>query len=149
MTKLKNETSTQEVPKKRVRIDRDEQKRNLLKRFPDALLFIANSRLGESLFKSLRLIDAADEIILKQWGNGNIDDNTVKEWNTTLSQFKNQAQKLQEFGVAAIAESKDVGFIPLAALKKEIDIYKKNQDKKDNTEIKEETDIKEDTTKKD
>lgn len=146
--KTNNETTTQKAPRERVKVDRDEQKRNLLKRFPDALLFIVNSRLGEPLFKSLRLIDAADEVILKQWGYGNIEDDTVKEWNTALAEFKNQAQKLQELGVAGIAKSKDVGYIPLAALKKEIDVYKENQETENDTETKEETDTKEDATKK-
>ncbi|KIM06060.1 MAG: hypothetical protein KN64_00715 [Sulfurovum sp. AS07-7] len=125
--KINNNTTAQKAP--RERIDRDEQKRNLLKRFPDALLFIANSRLGESLFKSLRFIDVADEVILRQWGYGNIDNDTVKEWNMALAEFKNQAQKLQELGIASVAKSKDVGFIPLAALRKEIDAYKENQNK--------------------
>lgn len=144
--KSNNEKTTQEAPRERVRVDRDEQKRNLLKRFPDALLFIANSRLGEPLFRSLRLIDAADEVILKQWGYGNIEDDTVKEWNTALAEFKNQAQKLQELGVAGIAKSKDVGYIQLVALKKEIDGYIENQAQE--TDIKEETDTKEAAAKK-
>jgi len=141
MAKVKNDN--------KINVDRDEQKRNLLKRFPDALLFIANSRLGEPLFKSLRLIDAADEVILRQWGYGNIEDDFVKKWNTALAEFKNQAQKLQELGIAGIAKSKNLGFIPLTALKKEIDIYKKNQDKnkENDIETKEETDTEEDVAK--
>lgn len=130
MAKEKNNTKTQQENGKseRVRIDRKEQKKNLLERHPEARLFIANSRLGRPLFSALTIIDAVDEAILNQWAYGDVDDEDVKQWNTALTAFKEQAQNLRELGIASVAKAGSTRNIHINVLKKEVELYIKKQE---------------------
>lgn len=117
---------------KRTVIDRKEQKKELLDKRPDAQLFIANSRLGEPIFRALKIIDAADEALLSQWAYGDVDDDTVQEWNKAFSKFKETAQELKDLAVKSVAKSKSDKALYIGVLRKEVAQYlEENKEKEE------------------
>ena len=117
---------------KRTVIDRKEQKKELLDKRPDAQLFIVNSRLGEPIFRALKIIDAADEALLSQWAYGDVDDDTVREWNKAFSKFKETAQELKDLAVKSVAKSKSDKALYIGVLKKEVAQYlEENKEKEE------------------
>lgn len=107
---------------------RIQQKIDLLQKHPNAQIFVRNSRIGDQLFKAIKLIDAADTKIRDEWGF-NVSDATMKQWNDDIQKLIALTQKVRDIGIELVARSKDVKDIEVMALKKEVNDYLHKQSK--------------------
>ena len=89
--------------------------------------YVATSKCG-----ALKIIDAADEALLSQWAYGDVDDDTVREWNKAFSKFKETAQELKDLAVKSVAKSKSDKALYIGVLRKEVAQYlEENKEKEE------------------
>lgn len=99
--------------------DRIQQKLDLIERNPGSQVFVKNSKTGEELFKSLKIIDPADGIIREEWGFG-VNDEQIKLWNDSVRELVAMAEKIRDLGIEIVASARAPRDIEVMVLKKEV-----------------------------
>lgn len=110
-----NQTNNRRNPAK----DRVQQKIELLQKHPNAQVFVRNSKVGDQLFRAIKIIDAADTNIRDEWGF-NVTETQMKKWNDDIQKLIELAEKVRDAGIELVANSKDVRDVEVMALKKEV-----------------------------